>query len=127
MNNLLFVGEKRSDKAIAMGVTWRDGRLCSRTLHAALDACGIDGTAQAWVNAFKDGEGWQIDEAAISLIRERAQAGLRIVGLGRRVQGLLEQRGIPHLKLTHPAARGAIRRRDVYHSHVAAVLLAPAA
>ena len=36
----IFVGERRSRRAIQMGVRWEHGRLCARTLHAALRAIG---------------------------------------------------------------------------------------
>src|SRR6266568_3779791 len=33
---ILFVGERRSPRAMAMGVTWTHGRLSAKTLHEAL-------------------------------------------------------------------------------------------
>lgn len=51
-----------------------------------------------------------------------AAAGAVVVGMGRAAQGVLAQAGITHLRLIHPAARGAIRARGTYYAHVAAVL-----
>ena len=55
-------------------------------------------------------------------MRSLADEGLPIVGMGRLVQRTLERAGVPHLRLVHPAARGAIRARAAYQAHVAAVL-----
>ena len=38
----------------------------------------------------------------------------RIGAVGLRVRTELVRHGIPHLAVVHPAARGTIRRRDVY-------------
>jgi hypothetical protein len=53
---------------------------------------------------------------------QRVSPDRRIVALGLRVHLVLHRHGIPHLALVHPAARGAIRRRALYQSHVRAVL-----
>jgi hypothetical protein len=53
-----------------------------------------------------------------------AALGVPLVALGRRVEAALARDGLPHRFLIHPAARGAIRRRDRYQAHVAAVLTA---
>lgn len=42
MENLMFVGERRSQSAIRMGVHWEDGRLAAKQLFDALLALGID-------------------------------------------------------------------------------------
>lgn len=122
---LVFVGEKRSGRAIAMGVRWTDRRLASRTLHEALEAAGVGTASLLFANLFCDGEGWNINQSAVRRLRQLAAEGTRIVGLGKRVQRQLGALGVEHLKLTHPAARGAIRRRDRYHAHVAEVLRRP--
>jgi hypothetical protein len=120
MTGYVFVGERRSARAIAMGVTWTDGRLAARTLFDALRAGGIDPRAQVYLNAFAD-DGRRDEEALASLDRHRQQ-GRVIVALGRRAQRAVAGMGVPHLRLIHPAARGAIRRTAAYHAHVAAVL-----
>ena len=53
----VFVGEKRSRRAIAMAVSWADGRLAGRTLHEALRAAALDPAEQLYLNAFVDGDG----------------------------------------------------------------------
>lgn len=123
---LVFVGERRSRRAIRLGVTWDDGRLAARTLHEALAACGIDPRRHIFVNLFLDpsiaGDAPAppaVDRAMVAQLAACAALGARLVGLGRLVQGVLAREGLPHLALVHPAARGALRRREVYHAHVA--------
>ena len=120
MTGYVFVGERRSARAIAIDVTWTAGRLAARTLFDALRASGIDPSAQVYLNAFAD-DGRPNDEALASLDQHRQQ-GRVIVALGRRAQRVVAGLGVPHLRLIHPAARGAIRRTATYRAHVAAVL-----
>jgi hypothetical protein len=108
---ILFVGERRSDLAKRKGVRWEDGRLAAKQLFDALVGCGIDPKAHAYVNLFEPG----------GLTRVRRHDG-PIVGLGRLVQRTLTANRIPHVRLVHPAARGAIRRKEVYAKHVAETL-----
>lgn len=117
----VFVGEKRSARAIAMGVRWTDGRLAARSLFQALASNGIDPTDQRFVNLFLDGDDYRISGGGVRLIRQLSLR-LRVVALGRRVADELTRLDIAHRSLVHPAARGAIRRRDRYHSHVRDVL-----
>jgi hypothetical protein len=42
MKKYLFVGEKRSERAIQMNVTWVDKRLCAGHLSKAVENIGID-------------------------------------------------------------------------------------
>ena len=118
----VFVGERRSSRARALGVRWEDGRLCARTLHAALRAAGLDPERQTYLNVFRDDEPGAIDPAAVTRLRALLDAGAALVGMGRRVQVALRRAGLPHRPLVHPAARGAIRARAAYQAHVAAVL-----
>ena len=118
----VFVGEKRSRRAIAMAVRWENGRLAARTLHDALRAAGLEPAEQRYLNAFLVGEGWTLDPAALATVRALADAGMPVVGMGRRVQAVLARAGVDHLPLVHPAARGAIRARAAYQAHVAALL-----
>lgn len=126
----LFVGERRSSAAIRLGVRWEDGRLAARTLHAALRAAGFDPAAQAYANLFADPSPGAVAAPFViaGVIRAQLHAaaalGVPLVALGRRVEATLAQDGLPHQFLIHPAARGAIRRRDRYQAHVAAVLAA---
>jgi hypothetical protein len=131
---LLFVGERRSATAIRMGVTWEDGRVCAGTLHAALATVGIDARdpERVWFmnlwrdQPFEDCQGklrYWLDGNALEHIRRAAVWwGWTVVGMGRKVQRVLADRGIPHLKLVHPAARGRARKTEAYQAHVAAVL-----
>ncbi len=118
----VFVGEKRSRRAIQLGATWENGRLAAKTLHAALRAAGLDPRHQEFLNLYQEGEGWSIHPAALAKLRSLAASGVIIVGLGRRVQAALTRGGLPHRPLVHPAARGAIRSRAVYQTRVAEVL-----
>lgn len=118
----VFVGERRSRRAIQMGVQWEHGRLCARTLHAALRAAGLDPAQQTYVNAYADADPPVVDEHAIARVRALAEAGREIVALGRAAHRALARAGVPHRRLTHPAARGAIRARADCRAHVAAIL-----
>lgn len=119
MSGYVFVGERRSRRAQTLGVTWHDGRLAACTLFAALRLAGIDPASQQYMNAYHD-DGTP-DEAAIARAAELSRTCV-IVGLGQRAQAALDRGGVPHVKLIHPAARGAIRARQRYQEHVLATL-----
>lgn len=123
MASLLFVGECRSLTAQRKGWTWKDGRLAAKPLFEALAAMGVDPAAHEYVNLWTDngtGEsgaaiiGWQ----RISMIRTAITNGMIVVALGKRVSHELARRGLVHVALVHPAARGKIRKRERYHQHV---------
>lgn len=118
----VFVGERRSSRAVALGVRWEDGRLCARTLHTALRAAGLDPERQTYLNVFCDDEPSVIDLAILARLRVMVDAGAVLIGMGCRVQVALRRAGLPHRPLIHPAARGAIRARASYQAPVAAVL-----
>ena len=122
VRRFVFVGEKRSPKAIALGVTWEDGRLAAKTLHDALRAVGLDPDEQHFLKLFVDDLPGVVDPGALDQIRTLLNDGRVIVGLGRIVQAALQRRGVPHRPMVHPAARGAIRTRARYQRHVARVL-----
>jgi hypothetical protein len=116
---LVFVGERRSPKAQALGVSLQDGRLAARTLHDALRAADVDPAAAVYVNLFHDDPADRRPcENTLQAIRSLAAAGAVIVALGRAVQAGLHAAGVPFVPLTHPAARGAIRAKPVYQQHV---------
>jgi hypothetical protein len=121
-SSYLFLGVRRSPLAIARGWTWRDGRLCARTLFEALEACGIDPHAQHYANWFE----LTTKQRRVLLARARNQ-GLTVVALGKQVAEELDSAPWLYyarsLKLRHPAARGLGRIRDNYHTHVRGVLL----
>lgn len=104
---ILFVGEQRSPKAVKLGVHWEDEALAAKPLFAALRVCGIDPAKCRFVNWFEDGA---------PVVREHVGT---IVALGRKVQQALAAEGIACIPLIHPAARGSIRLRENYISHVA--------
>lgn len=118
----VFVGEKRSRRAIELGLHWRDGGLAAKTLFDALSHCGIDPTRQLFINVFLESDGYAPDPTALSLIGHTARTGVEVIALGRRVQRVLKVADIPHARMVHPAARGAIRSRECYRAHVASVL-----
>lgn len=112
----IFVGECRSATAIERGWSWTDGRLAARPLFEALRAAGIDPAQQRFVNLFRDPPSSAKVNGAT--VRELIGSGARIVALGKRVARELARRGIVHVELVHPAARGAIRKRERYVAHV---------
>lgn len=118
----VFVGEKRSRRAIELGLHWRDGRLAAKTLFDALSHCCIDPSRQFFMNVFLESEGYVPDPAALTLIGHMARTGVEVIALGRRVQRTLDVADIPHTRMVHPAARGTIRSHECYRAHVASVL-----
>jgi hypothetical protein len=103
----LFVGEKRSERAKQLGLTWKDGGLAAKPLFEGLAFAQINLNQCQFTNLFERG----------GIKTVRGFNGV-IVGMGRKVQGKLDKLQIPHLKLTHPAARGSIRKRGRYLQHV---------
>jgi len=106
MKNFLFVGEERSNRAIEMGVTWKDRRLAAAHLSKATDALGIDWDSIKFLNVFED----DIEDI-------KSFDGV-IVGMGRKVERELKKHQISHLYIHHPAARGKIRIIENYKAHV---------
>lgn len=123
----LFVGERPSDRAVRMGVTWRDGALAGATLFDALRNLGLDPSQQSYRNLYNSpvrgaATDREDEREAIGKIKRAQGCGLTIVGMGRIVQRVLTREGIPHLQLRHPAARGRDRLRARYHDHAHDVL-----
>jgi hypothetical protein len=123
---LLFVGECRSITAQRKGWTWADGRLAARPLFEALAAMGVDAAAHKFVNLWTDNATGAIGSATIgrrrvTQIRRHSEIGV-VVALGKRVSTELAKRGIVHVALVHPAARGRIRKRERYVAHVCSTL-----
>ena len=121
-NIFVFVGEKRSNRAIELGVIWQDKKLAAKSLLEALEANGIDPQKQIFLNLFFDGEGHKMIEESAEKIKGLADDGAVIVGMGKLVQSYLEELNINHLKIIHPAARGKIRKSENYIAHIAEVL-----
>ena len=114
MRSYLFVGEKRSKLAVKMRVRWDDGRLAAKQLFDALAFAGVDQARCVFANWFERG--------GPTRVRGLAQRGLVVVGMGKKVQAALVRAKIPHVELVHPAARGAIRKKERYAEHVKSAL-----
>lgn len=120
---LLFVGECRSLTAKRMNWTWKDGRLAAKPLFEALRAMGVDPAAHQYVNLWTDADPPFIPPTRTGWLRMRVERdGVTIVALGKKVSTELSKRGIDHVALVRPAARGKIRKRERYHEHVKATL-----
>lgn len=103
----LFVGEKRSELAIRMGVTWLDGRLAAKQLFDALRANGINPLDHSFTNWFEYGNK--------TLVKNFDGV---VVGMGNKVQLALTKAKIKHIAIYHPATRGAIRKKELYFAHI---------
>lgn len=115
MRPLLFIGECRSLTAKRQGWTWRDGRLAAKPLFEALAAMGVDPSAHKFINLWTDSSPPIVPWQRVEIIRNHD--GI-VVALGQRVSRELATRGIDHVALVHPAARGRIRKRSRYIAHV---------
>ncbi len=126
MAAFVFVGERPSPKAAATGATWQNGRLAGRTLRDTLAAVGIDPDGQTYLTLWRTpGLGparEPLRRGAIRELREARAEGRTVVALGALVAGELSRRRVPHVRMTHPAARGLIRKRERYEAHVRAIL-----
>lgn len=117
----VFVGERRSQRAIAMNVTWVDGHLAACTLFRALRSLGIEPMAQVYLNAYTDDGA--LNEADLAALPDYHREGRIVVALGQVAQRVVARLGLPHRCLVHPAARGTIRLTERYQVHVAEVLV----
>lgn len=116
----MFVGECRSLTAKRMKWTWKDGRLAAKPLFEALRAMGVDPAQHDYLNLWTDTGSQIVPWQRINRIRAFAnEGGGVIVALGKRVSDELKRRGVEHVALVHPAARGRIRKRERYVAHVA--------
>lgn len=67
VSGLVFVGERRSQRARQLNASWTTGGLAASKLHAALRACGIEPRAVLFLNLFREGDGALIvEEAALA-------------------------------------------------------------
>lgn len=119
----LFVGEERSELAKKMNVRWQDGRLAAKQLFDALNFCGINPQHQMYINLFESTFQQGINEPIEDYINRCKRYKIIVVGMGRRVQRELNKMNIDHLSIVHPAAKGKIRKKQVYCEHVKSVLL----
>jgi hypothetical protein len=118
----IFVGEKRSNRSITVNAVLGDRKYCSKNLIEALEANGINPENQTFLNLFCDGDGLIMNDESLKKIKESIKTKATVVGMGKSVQKCLEELGIKHLKLVHPAARGSIRKTERYAAHVAEIL-----
>ena len=106
MKNFLFVGEKRSELAIKMNVTWKDRRLAAAHLSKATDALGLDWNKLCFKNVYED----NIEDI-------KSFDGI-VVAMGRKVERELKKHQIEHEFIYHPATRGVVRNIEKYKNHV---------
>lgn len=111
-NRYLFVGEKPSLRALQMGVRWEDGKLCAKQLFDALYFCGINPWEHSFINL------WPDYITCVETFLAPMSKTHTIVAMGRKVAKELIKRGVPCLEIVHPAARGEIRKKEVYCNHV---------
>jgi hypothetical protein len=106
MKKYLFVGEKRSELAKKMNVTWVDKRLAAAHLSKATEYIGIDWNECDFKNVFED------------KIEDIMSSKCIIIAMGRKVERELKKAGIQHEFIYHPATRGAVRNIEKYKQHV---------
>jgi len=116
MSKMLFVGEKRSPKAIEMGVTWKDGRLAAKHLFEALRRLNIDIAKCDFKNVYQE----ILEENIVNkdAVEEIKQFNGIVVAMGRKVERVLKNHFIEHEFIYHPATRGTVRNIDNYCIHV---------
>jgi len=115
---ILFVGEEPSKTAIEKAWKWGDDHLCSKTLLEALDAAEFPRDQANFENIFHEGV---VNKENIRRVRVRAMKK-PVVAMGRKVQDALNSHGVPHIPMIHPAARGEIRKKESYQSHVKEII-----
>lgn len=115
-DNYLFIGEKRSQTAIDNDWHWQDERLSAIQLFGALRALGIEPEDQEFLNLWDDDGGMDL------CVLSYAATQMRVIALGQKVHQELEKRQIEHKTITHPAARGKIRKKENYLEHVKSVI-----
>jgi hypothetical protein len=120
----LFIGEKPSPMADTKDRVWADGGLAAKQLFDGLRANEIDPEKCVFFNLF--GDHAEADERVhaitprVQIIKSLARANrLQIVAMGNKVANHLRYFQIDHRAIVHPAARGAIRGKEVYAAHIA--------
>jgi hypothetical protein len=109
----IFVGERPSNTAIAKGWTWEDGRLAAAQLFDALIACGFEPAQQIFLNIFYSDRD-EVNPDSVELLDAAILSGIEIVAMGNKVSKSLNTLGIQHITIVHPAARGKIRKKELY-------------
>ena len=112
MKEYLFIGERRSEQAKRNNWSWQNGISTARFLFSTLREIGIEPDEQMFMNLWDD-------EGELQEIPTDRQ----IIAMGRIVQEKLSEMGIEHIGITHPAVRGAIRKRERYVDHLTEQLI----
>lgn len=111
MKKYLFVGEKPSPTALRKGLKWEDGQLAAKQLFDALRSCGIDPQEHTFINLWPD----FLNAYAFFNVMSKTHT---IVAMGRKVEKELARMCVHYIGIFHPAARGAIRKKERYCNHV---------
>lgn len=75
------------------------------------------------MNLFHDRDDqWELHPEVLAQVFRLAAVGATIVALGQRVHRAFGRVQLDHLHVVHPAARGRIRARARYQTHIADVL-----
>jgi uracil-DNA glycosylase len=123
MFKFVFVGEKPSKRALQIGATWENGKLAGKTLKDGLLALGIDPDDQIYVNLFNMDGTVNLEEDRIAFAFGAKYPDdnrpPHVVAMGKKVDRELTRRGVVHLSIIHPAARGKIRKTELYQAHLA--------
>lgn len=124
MRKFIFIGERPSNKALEMGVSWEDGRLAAKQLFDALQMNGLDPKNYVYTNWFRPTQGPLLVKRNIKqVVSQAVRVGYEPVALGKNVCKAMTVAGIQHLTLVHPAARGRIRKKERYAKHIREVLI----
>jgi hypothetical protein len=119
MRKFCFVGEKPSKTALERGWTWRHGRLAAKQLFDALKTACIVPEDQLYLNLFqsrRDGS-FRLNPRILERLR-KVSGWCTVVAMGKLVSDRLAAASIRHVAIVHPAARGRIRAKDRYATHV---------
>lgn len=111
-SHVLFVGERRSQTAVARGWRWKDGHLAAKQLFDAFKEVQFEKHRAEFCNVFEDGKHGRghIIRAILS--------GKPVIAMGKKVQAELSRWEIPFVPMVHPAARGKIRSKRRYAAEV---------
>lgn len=116
MLKFIFVGEKPSKRALQIGATWENGKLAGKTLKDSLTKLGIDPVEQMYLNLFNQDMTVDLHSGNIAFA---LQFTYTVVAMGKKVDKELTCREVKHISITHPAARGKIRKTELYQAHLA--------
>lgn len=118
-----FVGERPSKLAKSKGLTLKDGKLAGKQLFDALRFCSINPESCRFDNIFNSNldEKEKVCRNAKRRVQRAYKNGYQIVVLGNKVETVLKNI-VDYKKITHPAARGKIRKKELYCKHVLEVL-----